>query len=95
MDEDRPRLAAWAAEKIVPIGSLERDNLDPPDVQRLARQVDDEHVDHIHRFRMTTGQMLFCDNTRIAHDRDAYQTDPHQPRWLWLAAHTTTPGHTA
>ena len=56
-----------------------------------------EHKDHVYRFRLETGQMLFCDNTRVAHDRDAYETDPHQPRWLcrlWLAAHEQA-GHTA
>ena len=61
------------------------------DAQRRALDLLDatlEHPDHVHRFRMETGEMLFCDNTRVAHDRDAYRTDPDQPRWLcrlWLA----------
>lgn len=46
-----------------------------------------EHPDHVVRFRLESGHMLFCNNTIVAHDRDAYQTDPVHPRWLcrlWL-----------
>ena len=38
-------------------------------------------------FRMEPGEMLFIDNTTIAHDRDAYEDDPAAPRLLvrlWL-----------
>jgi hypothetical protein len=31
--------------------------------------------------------MLFCENTIVAHDRDAYEPEPEAPRWLcrlWL-----------
>ena len=38
-------------------------------------------------FRMGPGEMLFIDNTTIAHDRDAYEDDPAAPRLLvrlWL-----------
>ena len=48
-----------------------------------------EHPDHVFRFRMERGHMMFCDNTTVAHDRDEYVDDPVDPRWLsrlWLAA---------
>jgi hypothetical protein len=38
-------------------------------------------------FRLEARQMLFLDNTRVAHDRDSYQDTPAQPRHLqrlWL-----------
>lgn len=40
-------------------------------------------------FRMSSKEMLFIDNTLVAHDRDAYEDDPSSPRLmlrLWLAA---------
>ena len=37
---------------------------------------------HVVRFRMEAGHMLFCNNTRVAHDRDAYVHDAGPPRWL-------------
>ena len=46
-----------------------------------------EHPDHVVRFRLEAGHMLFCDNTTVAHDRDAYVTQTDHPRWLcrlWL-----------
>jgi alpha-ketoglutarate-dependent taurine dioxygenase len=46
-----------------------------------------EHPDHVVRFRLEAGQMLFVDNTIVAHDRDAYEPEPDAPRWLcrlWL-----------
>ncbi len=46
-----------------------------------------EHPDHVVRFRLEAGHMLFCDNTIVGHDRDAYEPDPDAPRWLcrlWL-----------
>lgn len=39
-------------------------------------------------FRMASREMLFIDNTLVAHDRDAYVDDPKAPRLmlrLWLA----------
>jgi hypothetical protein len=47
-----------------------------------------EHPEHVFRFRMERGHMMFCDNTTVAHDRDEYVDDPANPRWLcrlWLA----------
>jgi hypothetical protein len=45
------------------------------------------HPDHVVHFRMERGHMMFCDNTIIAHDRDAYAPSVGPPRWLchlWL-----------
>lgn len=45
--------------------------------------------EHVLSFRMSSGEMLFLDNTLVAHDRDAYEDDPTAPRLmlrLWLAA---------
>ena len=42
---------------------------------------------HVLAFRMAPGDMLFLDNTTVAHDRDAYVDDPASPRLLlrlWL-----------
>ena len=33
-------------------------------------------------FRMGPGEMLFINNTTVAHDRDAYEDDPAAPRLL-------------
>ena len=41
-----------------------------------------EHPEHVVRFRLQAGDMMFCDNTCVAHDRDAYESDPEQPRLL-------------
>jgi alpha-ketoglutarate-dependent taurine dioxygenase len=41
-----------------------------------------EHPEHVVRFRLQAGDMMFCDNTRVAHDRDAYESDPEHPRLL-------------
>ena len=49
-----------------------------------------EHPDHVVRLRLEAGHMLFCDNTTVAHDRDAYVTQADEPRWLcrlWLQPH--------
>lgn len=37
---------------------------------------------HTLRFRMEAGDLLFLDNTTVAHDRDAYSEDPAAPRHL-------------
>ncbi|MCH2173993.1 TauD/TfdA family dioxygenase [Myxococcota bacterium] len=37
---------------------------------------------HTLRFRMEAGDLLFLDNTTVAHDRDAYSEDPSAPRHL-------------
>ena len=37
---------------------------------------------HVLAFRMSRGDLLFVDNTTIAHDRDAYRDDPEAPRLL-------------
>ncbi len=40
------------------------------------------HPEHVVRFCLEAGDMLFCDNTRVAHDRDAYESDTRHPRLL-------------
>jgi alpha-ketoglutarate-dependent taurine dioxygenase len=45
--------------------------------------------EHALSFRLSSREMLFLDNTLVAHDRDAYEDDPAAPRLmlrLWLAA---------
>lgn len=40
-----------------------------------------------HDLRLEPGDLLFCDNHKVAHDREAYQDDPGAPRLmvrLWL-----------
>jgi alpha-ketoglutarate-dependent taurine dioxygenase len=40
-----------------------------------------------HDFAMAPGDLLFIDNHKVAHDREAYQDDPSAPRLmvrLWL-----------
>lgn len=40
-----------------------------------------------HDFRLAPGDLLFCDNHKIAHDREGYRDDPNAPRLmvrLWL-----------
>ncbi|MEB3185716.1 MAG: TauD/TfdA family dioxygenase [Cyanobacteriota bacterium] len=42
-----------------------------------------------HDLRLQSGDLLFCDNHKLAHDREAYQDDPAAPRLmlrLWLNA---------
>lgn len=48
---------------------------------------------NVHSFRMEPGDLLFVDNTTIAHDRDAYEDDLLAPRlmlrlWLGQRAHS-------
>lgn len=69
----------------------------PPAHLQAFEHLDDalEHPDHVVRFRLEAGHMLFCDNTIIAHDRDAYEAQPDAPRWLcrlWLQPHESAPG---
>jgi alpha-ketoglutarate-dependent taurine dioxygenase len=43
--------------------------------------------DNVLSFRMSPGDLLFIDNTLVAHDRDAYQDDeaaPHLMLRMWL-----------
>ena len=43
--------------------------------------------DHVLPIQLDAGDLLFIDNTTIAHDRDAYEDDPSAPRLmlrLWL-----------
>lgn len=46
------------------------------------------HADNVYRFRLSCGDMLFIDNTRVAHDRTAFEDHPaYPPRSmvrLWL-----------
>ncbi len=58
-----------------------REALDTLDAELAAPE-------HVLVFRMASKEMLFIDNARIAHDRDAYEDDPASPRLmlrLWLA----------
>ena len=57
---------------------LSAEDLEPFDLLDAAL----EHPDHVVRFRLERGHMLFCDNTIVGHDRDAYELDPETPRWL-------------
>ena len=41
-----------------------------------------EHPENTHRFYLERGHMLFCDNTIVGHDRDAYEANADAPRWL-------------
>jgi len=54
--------------------------------------------EHVLAFRMSSKEMLFIDNTLVAHDRDAYEDDPAEPRLmlrLWLAARELETAFTA
>jgi hypothetical protein len=53
--------------------------------------------EHVLEFRMAPGDLLFIDNTRVAHDRDAYREDPRASRLmlrLWLADHQRANAYT-
>ena len=41
-----------------------------------------EDPEHVVRFFLGRGEMVFCDNTIVGHDRDAYEADADAPRWL-------------
>ena len=40
------------------------------------------HEEHMFRFSLSSGDMLWVANRVVAHDRDAYTEDPDHPRWL-------------
>ena len=40
------------------------------------------HEEHMFRFALSPGDMLWVANRVVAHDRDAYTEDPDHPRWL-------------
>ena len=62
--------------------------LDPVDLEAFdALDAALESPDHVLEFRMTAGDLLFIDNTTVAHDREAYEDDALAPRQmirLWL-----------
>jgi alpha-ketoglutarate-dependent taurine dioxygenase len=58
-----------------PLDCEEVDALDTLD-RELARP------DHILQFHLDVGDMLWIDNRVVAHDREAYEDDPAQPRLL-------------
>ena len=64
--------------------------LDPLDIQAfdvLDQTLNDPRF--CHDFAMAPGDMLFIDNHKTAHDREAYEDDPQVPRLmirLWLNA---------
>lgn len=65
-----------------PLDAEARDAFDALDAELSAPE-------HALSFRMSSREMLFVDNTLVAHDRDAYEDDPASPRLmlrLWLAA---------
>jgi len=59
----------------VPLLQEERKAMDALD-RELARE------DHVFRFDLSSGDMLWVANRKVAHDRDAYTEDPSHPRWL-------------
>ena len=59
----------------VPILEEERTAMDALD-RELARE------EHMFRFDLSAGDMLWVANRKVAHDRDAYTEDPTHPRWL-------------
>ena len=70
---------------------LDSDQIEVLD-QLDAALEDPRHAVH---FLLEEGDMLFLDNTIIAHDREAYLAEPDAPRWLcrlWLETH---PGPTS
>ncbi len=59
----------------VPLLQEERKAMDALD-RELGRE------DHVFRFDLSSGDMLWVANRKVAHDRDAYTEDPAHPRWL-------------
>lgn len=74
----------WIEKGHARIGApLDREAIDAFDALDAAL----EAPDHVLAFRMAPGDLLFIDNTTVAHDRDAYRDDPAAPRLLirlWL-----------
>ena len=63
-----------------PLEPLDRDAFDALDAALNDPQLR-------HDFAMAPGDLLFIDNHKVAHDREAYQDDPNAPRLmvrLWL-----------
>src|SRR5690606_589621 len=53
---------------------------------RAALDLLDEELaapEHVVRFRLDAGDMLWVDNRTLAHDRSAFTDDPAAPRLLW------------
>ena len=49
------------------------------------------HKDHLFRFHLARGDMLWVANRVVAHDRDTYEEDADCPRWLlrqWVCRHS-------
>lgn len=67
-----------------------------PEEERAMDLLDEElsREEHMVRFDLAAGDMLWVANRGVAHDRDAYTDDPSHPRWLqrqWVAATATAP----
>lgn len=59
----------------VPLLEEEKKAMDALD-EALSRE------EHMFRFDLSAGDMLWLANRVVAHDRDAYTEDPNYPRWL-------------
>lgn len=59
----------------IPLEEVEVAAMDALD-EELARE------EHMVRFQLDPGDMLWVANRVVAHDRDAYTDDPDHPRWL-------------
>ena len=63
--------------------------------ERAMDQLDEElaREEHMVRFDLAAGDMLWVANRIVAHDRDAYTEEPGHPRWLqrqWVARREPT-----
>ena len=49
--------------------------------------------EHVFRFDLSRGDMLWVANRVIAHGRDTYRADPDHPRWMlrqWVRSREST-----
>ena len=65
--------------------------------ERAMDRLDEElaREEHMFRFDLSAGDMLWVANRAIAHDRDAYTEEPDHPRWLqrqWVKQRSPSPG---
>jgi hypothetical protein len=56
-----------------------------PEVLAALDRLDEmlQSPEHVERFRLASGDMLFVNNRTLAHDRTAFVDDPTAPRLLW------------
>ena len=69
----------------VPIAEEEEKAMNALD-EELSRE------EHVFRFDLSQGDMLWVANRVIAHGRDTYTEDPEHPRWLlrqWVRSRST------